>query len=62
MSPPQLVNDQEEIYGLDRIHLGKNSWKRLSMIGDGTVINLQRTEFYVFSDSALCVGEEPSTS
>ena len=38
----QLVNDQEE--------------KRLSLIGDETVVNLQRTKVYVFSDSVLCLG------
>ena len=42
----QLVNDQEEIHGLDKIHL----------IGDETVINLQSTKVYVFSDSVLCFG------
>ena len=52
----QLVNDQEEIHGLDVIHWGKNSWKRLSLIGDETVINLQSTKVYVFSDSVLCLG------
>ena len=53
----QLVNDQEEIHGLDKILYGKNSWTRLSLIGDETVINLQRTKVYVFSDSALCLGK-----
>ena len=52
----QLVNDQEEIHGLDNIHRGKNSWKCLSLIGDETVINLQSTKVYVFSDSVLCFG------
>ena len=52
----QLVNDQEEIHGLDNIQWGKNSWRRLSLIGDETVINLQRTKVYVFSDSVLCLG------
>ena len=52
----QLVNDQEEIHGLDKIQLEKNSWKRLSLIGDETVINLQSTKVYVFSDSVLCLG------
>ena len=52
----QLVNDQEEIHGLDKIHWEKNSWKRLSLIGDETVINLQSTKVYVFSDSVLCLG------
>ena len=36
--------------------IGKNSWKRLSLIGDETVINLQSTKVYVFSDSVLCFG------
>ena len=52
----KLVNDQEEIHGLDKIHWGKNSWRRLSLIGDETVINLQRAKVYVFSDSVLCLG------
>ena len=53
----QLVNDQEEIHGLDKIHWEKNSWKRLSLIGDERVINLQCTKVYVFSDSVLCLGK-----
>ena len=36
--------------------MGKDSWKRLSLIGDVTVINLQSTKVYVFSDSVLCLG------
>ena len=51
----QLVN-QEEINGLDKILYGKNSWTRLSLIDDETVINLQRTKVYVFSDSVLALG------
>ena len=53
----QLVNNQDEINGLDKILSGKNSWKRLSLIGDETVINLQSTKAYVFSDSVLCLGK-----
>ena len=53
----QLVNDQDEIHGLDEILWGRNSWKRLSLIGDETVINLQRTKVYGFSDSVLCLGK-----
>ena len=49
----QSVNDQEEIHGLDKILYGQNSWTRLSLIDDETVINLQRTKVYVFSDSVL---------
>ena len=44
----QLVNDQEEIHGLDKIYWEKNSWKRLSLIGDETVINIQSRKVYVF--------------
>ena len=53
----QLVNNQEEINGLDKILWGKNSWTRLSLIDDEIVINLQRTKVYVFSDSVLCFGK-----
>ena len=51
----ELVNNQEEIHGLD-IQWEEDSWKRLSLIGDETVINLQSTKVYVFSDSVLCFG------
>ena len=53
----KLVGEQEEINNLDDIHWGKNSWRQLSLIGDETVINLQRTKVYVFSDSVLCLGK-----
>ena len=52
----KLVSEQEEINNLDNIHWGKNSWRQLSLIGDETVINLQRAKVYVFSDSVLCLG------
>ena len=52
----QLVINQEEIHGLDKIQWEKDSWKRLSLIGDETVINLQSTKVFVFSDSVLCLG------
>ena len=54
----QLVNNQDEINGLDKIQWEEYSWTRLSLIGDETVINLQSTEVYVFSDSSvLCLGK-----
>ena len=52
----KLVGEQEEINNLDKIHWEKHSWKHLSLIGDETVINLQRAKVYVFSDSVLCLG------
>ena len=53
----QLVINQDEISGLDKIQWEKCSWTRLSLIGDETVISLQRTKVYVFSDSVLCLGK-----
>ena len=58
----QLVNDQEEIHGLDKIHWGKNSWRRLSLIGDETVINLQRTKSLCLLRFCVVFREDPSTS
>ena len=52
----KLVSEQEEINKLEKIHWERNSWKQLSLIGDETVINLQRAKVYVFSDSVLCLG------
>ena len=53
----KLVSEQEEINNVDKIHWKNHFWKQLSLIGDETVINLQRTKVYVFSDSVLCLGK-----
>ena len=53
----KLVGEQDEINILDKIQWEENSWRQLSLIGDETVINLQRTKVYVFSDSVLCLGK-----
>ena len=52
----KLVSEQDEIFKVDTIPWEKHSWKYLSLIGDETVINLQRAKVYVFSDSVLCLG------
>ena len=52
----KLVSEQDEINNLDNIQWKNHSWKQLSLIGDATVINLQRTKVYVFSDCVLCLG------
>ena len=52
----KLVGEQEEIFNVEKIHWEKHSWKHLSLIGDETVIILQRAKVYVFSDSVLCLG------
>ena len=53
----KLVAEQDEISSLETIGWKKHSWKYLSLIGDGRIINLQRTKVYVFSDSVLCLGK-----
>ena len=51
----KLVTEQDEISKLETTGWEKHSWKYLSLIGDETVINLQSTKVYVFSDSVLCL-------
>ena len=53
----QIVHNEEEISGLDKILYQKNSWTQLSLINDPVIINLQSTKVYVFSDSVLCLGK-----
>ena len=53
----KLVSEQEEINNVDKVYWKNHSWKHLSLIGDETVINLQRAKVYVFSDSVLCLGK-----
>ena len=53
----KLVSEQEEINNVYKIYWKNHSWKQLSLIGDETVINLQRAIVYVFSDSVLCLGK-----
>ena len=52
-----MVSEQDEIYGVKTINWESSSWKYLSFIGDEQIINLQRTEVHVFSDSVLCLGK-----
>ena len=53
----RLLSEQGEISGLETIGWENHSWKYLSLIGEERIINLQRTEVYVFSDSVLCLGK-----
>ena len=52
----KLVSEQDEIFKVDTIPWEKHAWKYLSLIGDETIINLQRAKVYVFSGSVLCLG------
>ena len=53
----QIVNNEEEIIGLDKILHQKNSWTQLSLINDPVIINLQNTKVHVFPDSVLRLGK-----
>ena len=53
----KLVSEQDDIFKVDTIPWEKHSWKYLSLIGDETIINLQRKKVYVFSDSVLYLGK-----
>ena len=53
----RLESEKDEISGMEKIGWENHSWKFLSLIGDERIINLQRTEVYVFSDSVLCLGK-----
>ena len=57
ISAAKLVGEQVEISNLETIGWEKHSWTYLSLIGDETVINLQRPKVYVFSDSVLYLGK-----
>ena len=53
----KLVGEQDEISNVDTIRWEKHSWKYLLLIGDETIINLQRAKVCVFSNSVLCLGK-----
>ena len=53
----KMVSEQEGMNNSDKISWKNHSWKQLSLIGDESVITLQRTRVYVFSDCVLCLGK-----
>ena len=53
----KLVSEQEEINNVDKIYWKNHSWKQLSLIGDETVINLQRTKKSTSSQILCCALE-----
>ena len=57
-----LVNDQEEIHGLDKIHWRKNSWRQLSLIGDETVYQSSAHKSLRLFRFCIVSWEDPSTS
>ena len=55
----QLVNDQEEVHGLDKVHWEKISWRRLSLVMK-KFFNLQRTKSLPFQ--ILCCASGGSSA
>ena len=51
------MSEQDELSGLETLGWENHSWKFMSLIGDESVINLQRAKVYVFSVSVLCLGK-----
>ena len=58
----KLVGEQEEIFIVDKIRWEKHSWKHLSLIGDETVINLQRAKSLRLLRFCVVSRKGPSTS
>ena len=57
ISEKLIVEQSDEIYGVNTINWDDSSWKHLSLIGDEEVISLSHAKVYVFSDSLLCLGK-----
>ena len=53
----QIVHNEEEISGLDKIVHQRNAWTQLSLINGPVIISLQSTKVCVFSDSVSCLGK-----
>ena len=55
----KLITEQsDEIYGVTPINWSDSAWKHLSLTGDEEVGPVSRAQnFYVFSDSVLCLGK-----
>ena len=58
----QIVNNEEEITGLDKILYQKNSWTHLSLINDAVVINLQSTKSLCILRFCIVSRQSSSTS
>ena len=65
ISEKLIIEQSDEIYGMNTTNWEDSSWKYLSLIGNEEVISLLHTKVYVFSDSVLCFGkmsENPQTN
>ena len=52
-----IVEQSDEIYGVNPINWVDSSWKQLSLVNDEEVISLSHAKDYVFSDFVLCFGK-----
>ena len=57
ISEKLIVEQSDEICGVNTINWVDSSWKHLSLIGDEEVISLSHAKAYGFSDSVLCFGK-----
>ena len=56
------INNDEEVYCLDKIEYQRNTWTKLSLINDPVVIGLQSTKVYVFFGFCAMSRQSSSTS
>ena len=52
-----LIEQSDDINGVDTVNWEDSSWNYLSLVGDEEVISLLHSKVYVFSDSVLCFGK-----
>ena len=57
ISEKLIVEQSDEIHGVNTINWSDSAWKHSSLIGDDQVVSLSHAKVYVFSDSVVCLGK-----
>ena len=57
ISEKLIVEQSDEIYGVNPINWEDSLWEQLSLVSDEEVISLSHAKVHVFSDSVLCLGK-----
>ena len=57
ISEKLILEQSDEIHGVNTIHWCDSSWKHSSLICDEEVVSLSHAKVYDFSDSVLCLGK-----
>ena len=52
-----ILEQSDEIFGVNTIKWEDSTWKQLSLVNDEEVISLSHAKVHVFSDSVLCLGK-----